>query len=121
MFGYGGDGEITCVPSGGGGTLCLPTGNKWVTTYFRKTVTIPNTALYTSFKINLIRDDGPVVYINGVEAFRDNMPAGPVAHGTFATAAISGVNETTPITYIVPASAFVNGVNTIAVEMHHKC
>lgn len=117
-FGYGGDGEITCVPSGGGGTLCLPTGNKWITTYFRKTVTIPNTALYTSFKINLIRDDGPVVYINGVEAFRDNMPAGPVAHGTFATAAIGGVNETTPITYIVPASAFVNGVNTIAVEMH---
>lgn len=33
-FGYGDGDEATCIPSGGGGTLCLPTGNKVTTTYF---------------------------------------------------------------------------------------
>lgn len=120
QFGYGDGDEVTCVPSGGGGTLCNPSGTKWITTYFRKAVTIPNTSLYTSFKINLIRDDGVVVYVNGVEAFRENMPAGAVVHGTLATTAIGGIDETTPVTYIIPTSAFINGANTIAVELHQS-
>lgn len=118
QFGYGDGDETTCVPSGGGGTLCTPTGNKWITTYFRKTVTIPNTSIFTNFVMNLIRDDGAVVYVNGVEVFRENMPTGAIVHSTQASSNIGGAAETTPVTYVIPISAFVNGVNTIAVEMH---
>jgi len=118
QFGYGDGDEATCVPSGGGGTLCMPSGNKWTTTYFRKTVTIPNTALFDHFIINLIRDDGAVVYVNGVEVFRENMPTGAVGHTTFASTAIGTAEEPIPVSYNIPISAFVNGVNTIAVEMH---
>lgn len=117
-FGYGGDGEVTCIPSGGTGTVCLPGGNKYVTTYFRKTVTIPNPSLYANFEMNLFIDDGAVVYVNGVEVVRSNLPTGAIAHGTLALAAISGVGETTLNKFLIPTSAFVAGVNTIAVEIH---
>ncbi len=117
-FGYGDGDEVTCVASGGGGSLCSPTGNKYITTYFRKTVNIVNPASYANFIINLVRDDGAVVYINGTEAVRSNMPAGAIAHATLASSNISGAQESTPIQYSVASSLFINGVNTIAVEIH---
>jgi uncharacterized repeat protein (TIGR01451 family) len=113
-LGYGDGDEATCIASGGGGTLCLPTGNKWVTAYFRKTVNISNPALYSSFTFNVERDDGYVVYVNGVEVGRDNMPAGAVTWATPASSAI----EDAIISFTVPSSAFVAGNNVIAVEVH---
>jgi len=117
-FGYGDGDEVTCVTSGGGGTLCTPTVNKYVTTYFRKTVNIANPASYEHFIINLIRDDGAVIYVNGTEVVRSNMPAGVIAHATLAASTVSGTQESTPLSYIIPKSYFVNGANTIAVEIH---
>lgn len=117
-LGYGDGDEITCIPSGGGGTLCTPTGNKWITTYFRKTVTIANPSTYYNFILNLIRDDGAVVYVNGVEVVRSNMPPGAIAHGTLASSNVGGASESTPIPYTIASSYFVNGSNTIAVEIH---
>jgi len=35
--------------------------------------------------LRLMRDDGAVVYINGREVVRDNMPTGSLGHGTFAS------------------------------------
>lgn len=116
-FGYGDGDEATCVPSGGGGTLCNPTGNKYITTYFRKTINIPNPALYANFIMNILRDDGVVVYVNGTEVFRENMPAGPIAHATLANGACADDGNTViPVT--LPSSAFIVGNNTIAVEIH---
>ena len=119
QFGYGDGDETTCVPSGGGGTVCTPTGNKWITTYFRKTVNIPNPSLFYTFPLGVHRDDGIVVYINGIEVYRDNMPAGPVAHGTLATAAASDDGATLHVVNI-PPSAFIAGNNVIAVEVHQN-
>lgn len=113
-LGYGDGDEATCIPSGGGGTLCTPTGNKWITAYFRKTVNIANPLLYSSYTFNVERDDGYVVYINGVEVGRDNMPAGPVTWATGATSAI----EDAIVSFTVPNTAFVAGNNVIAVEIH---
>ncbi len=113
-LGYGDGDEATCIASGGGGTLCNPTGNKWVTAYFRKTVNIPNPALYSSFQFSVERDDGYVLYINGVEYSRNNMPAGAVSWVTPASSAI----EDAVITFSVPNTAFVAGNNLIAVEVH---
>jgi len=119
-FGYGDGGEATCVASGGGGTLCTPTGNKYITTYFRKTFNVTGLNTFNSFTLNIIRDDGVVVYINGTEVARNNMPGGTPAHSTLASAAIGGTDETTPITFSLSPCAFVEGTNTIAVEMHQN-
>ncbi len=113
-LGYGDGDEATCIPSGGGGTLCIPTGNKWLTAYFRKTVNIANPTLYTNFTINVERDDGCVVYVNGVEIGRSNMNAGAVTWATLAPSAI----EDGLASFIIPSTAFVAGNNVIAVEVH---
>lgn len=117
-FGYGDGGEATCIPSGGGGTVCTPTGNKYITTYFRKTVNIVNPSSYASFILDLVRDDGAVVYVNGVEVVRSNMPAGAIAHATLASSNVGGAQESAANTFHIPTSYFVNGANTIAVEIH---
>jgi hypothetical protein len=66
----------------------------------------------------LIRDDGAVVYLNGAEVYRNNMPAGTIAYNTFANATVDGTNETTAITFLLPATSFNDGSNTLAVEIH---
>jgi uncharacterized repeat protein (TIGR01451 family) len=107
-LGYGDGDEATTVSFGGNAS------NKYITTLFRKTVNIPNPSLYTNFRLDIEHDDGFVVYINGVEAGRGNMPAGAVTNATLATSAIEDV-----VTGLnIPVSAFVAGNNTIAVEIH---
>lgn len=94
--------------------------NKYVTTYFRKNITITGLNTLNSITLNMIRDDGMVVYVNGTEVVRDNMPGGTVTHGMLASAAISGAGETTPVSFSLSTCAFVEGSNTIAVEMHQS-
>lgn len=117
-LGYGDGDEATCIPSGGGGTLCLPTGTKYITSYFRHTVNITNPSNYYNFVLNLVRDDGAVVYVNGTEVVRSNMPAGAVTHATLAASNVGGAAESTIYPYTIASSYFVNGLNTIAVEVH---
>jgi hypothetical protein len=110
QLGYGDGDEATCVPSGGGGTLCMPTGTKYITTYFRKTINIPNPASHGSFTLNVRRDDGVAIYINGIEVYRNNLPGGALAHTTLASAAASD-NGNTNQTATIATSAFVPGNN----------
>jgi len=90
--------------------------NKYLTTYFRKKCNI-NTINNTIFTLNLMRGDGAVVYINGVEAARSNMPNGNITYQTTAYGA-SEADEASYLSISIPASAFINGENTIAVEVH---
>ncbi len=90
-----------------------------ITGYFRTTINVPNPAQYSQLRLELVRDDGAAVSINGAEAFRDNLPAGPLAPDTGATTTVEGTAERTPVTYTVPASALQPGDNTIAVEVHN--
>jgi uncharacterized repeat protein (TIGR01451 family) len=110
QMGYGDGDEATVIGYG------ADPNNKWTTTYFRKAVNIPNPSLYSAFIINVARDDGFILYINGTEISRDNMPAGAVTWSTFAS---SNVDDVT-ITINVPTSAFVAGNNVIAVEVHQS-
>ena len=59
------------------------------------------------------------VYVNGVEVFRTNMPAGPVGITTKASASLGGADERTPVSFSVPCSALIAGTNVIAVELHN--
>ncbi|WP_462255473.1 T9SS type A sorting domain-containing protein [Ferruginibacter sp.] len=115
-LGYGDGDETTCIPSGGGGTLCVPTGNKYTTTYFRKTINIANPLAFTNFRFKVERDDGFVLYVNGVELSRNNMPGGAINNTTFASATFNDVVTT----FTVPNTAFAIGNNVIAVEIHQN-
>jgi predicted MPP superfamily phosphohydrolase len=94
--------------------------NKFITTYFRKKINISNLSSYSGFDLRVMRDDGAVVYVNGVEAYRSNMPAGTPTHTTLASAAVGGAAETdfTSFSALLSPSLFVNGENTLAVEIH---
>ena len=115
-FGYSAS-QATCIASGCL-PICTPTVNcnKYRATYFRKVANI-NTSLYYAIRLNLKRDDGVVIYVNGIEVSRDNMPTGSVSHSTRAVLDIApGAAEN--YTVDIPVASFVNGNNTIAVEIH---
>ena len=56
--------------------------------YFRKTVNIPDLSVYAGFQISSKFDDGIVIWVNGVEAYRNNINANP-AYADLAPAAIA--------------------------------
>jgi hypothetical protein len=115
QLGYGDGDEATVVSYG------PQASRKYITTYFRKTVNVTNPAQFTSLLMNLLRDDGAVVYINGVEVYRNNLPAGVIAASTLATTAISGAEETTAYAQAtLPVTGLVAGANVIAVEIHQN-
>ncbi len=119
-LGYGDPWIVTCVNAGCGTVTCTPTcTNKYITTYFRQKVNISNPAQYDSIRIGVVRDDGAVVYVNGVEVVRSNMPTGTIIYTTGAAANVGGTAESTAYYYIIPKSYFVNGDNYIAVEVHN--
>lgn len=111
-LGYGDGGEATVVSFGPSST------NKYVTTYFRRVVNITGLNTYANMTFNVIRDDGFVLYVNGAEVYRNNMPSGTIGHSTLANATVGGTDETTPVSFSICPSAFVEGNNTIAIEMH---
>ena len=60
-----------------------------------------------------------MVYVNGTEVGRQNMPAGTVTPATNASTAITTTAAVaSPLTVDVPASALVDGVNVVSVETH---
>ncbi len=111
-LGYGGDGEITTISYGTNANF------KYITTYFRKKFVVSNPASFSGLLLRLIRDDGAVIYLNGTEVLRTNMPAGPLVYNSLALTAIGGADETTPLDVLLTAANLVPGTNTIAVEMH---
>ena len=94
--------------------------NKYITTYYRLAVNITNPTTITSLRLSLLRDDGAVVYLNGAEIRRDNLPAGTITYLTKALATVGGADETTYFDSSVVPTNLVTGTNTFAVEVHQS-
>ncbi|MFK7903893.1 MAG: CotH kinase family protein [Chitinophagales bacterium] len=93
--------------------------NKHPTTYFRKTFVIENLENYTgALAINLLRDDGAVVYLNGQELFRSNMPTEDVGFDTYAAGFIGNPEENSFYSFLLQTDELLEGENIIAVEVH---
>ena len=105
-LGFGADRETTAIQSG------------HMTYYFRKTFSISSLASVGEVGMRFQRDDGVVVYLNGVEVFRDNMPAGLVGPTTPATTEVT--DEQAWWRRVLPASGFQVGQNLLAVEVHQR-
>lgn len=114
-LGYGDFDEVTLIDFG---TNAL---NKGVTTSFRNTSVFPNGSGIKFLELALLRDDGAVVYVNGTEVWRDNMPAGSINDLTLASSFVDGAAEDVFKHLTVPATGlFFDDVNVIAVEIHQQ-
>lgn len=113
-LGYGDGGEATIVSYGPSAKY------KYITTYFRKKFTVPNPQQYTSLTLDLLRDDGAVVYLNGTLVLSDNMPTSGVTFKTLALNDVSGAAENTFYSYSIPTSLLMSGNNILSVEIHQR-
>ncbi len=95
------------------------TNTKYPTYYFRTTVKLNDApASGDQFTLNYICDDGFIVYVNGVEANRYNMPSGTVSFNTYSTTYANGNPDQGSVT--LSTSLFQKGQNVIAVEVHNN-
>ena len=113
-LGYGDGGEATVVSYGPNSST------KYITTYFRKTISIPNVNTYAGYALRIKRDDGIVLYLNGTEILRQNFNEGAVAYNTVAYQSVSDPEEPTLVEHILLPAQFSNGSNTLAVEIHQN-
>ncbi len=110
QFGYGDGDEATILNWG------RDPNDKYITYYFRKSFNVTNLADIKQLKLNLLRDDGAIVYLNGVEVVRSNMPNGDFGYATFASFKTNEANFWLPFT--LPVSALKAGTNVVQVEVH---
>jgi len=103
-LGYGDGDETTTINS------------NTYTGYFRQEFNVSDHTLYSDIDLDLIYDDGAVVYLNGIEVWRVNMPGGTINYGTFASSN-SGDNETASTNV---SNSLVTGNNVLAVEVHQR-
>jgi hypothetical protein len=114
-LGYG-DGDETTVVGYGSSS-----GSKYPTTYFRHTFEAQDISGFTELSLGLVRDDGAVVYLNGVEVIRVNMPGGAIDYRSWASGAgvpVGGADESTLHTFTVNPTLLRQGTNLLAVEIH---
>ena len=102
-LGYGDSDEATLVGYGPNSSA------KYTTTYFRRAFSVSDPSAYGGLTLRVLRDDGAVVYLNGTEVFRTNMPAGTVTASTFASTVVLDANERTYVTAPVNPALLVNG------------
>ncbi len=112
QLGYGDGDEATTLSYGSNSK------NKYPTYYFRKSfqLSAPTKKLW----FELLRDDGAVLYLNGIEILRSNMPQGTITYKTFAASTVSGSAESTFFRFPINPSFLKKGSNTLAVEIHQR-
>ena len=87
--------------------------NKHPTYYFRKTINIDNPDQFSHFVFDMHVDDAAIVYVNGQEILRDGFSDSDIV--SYNTYAPSGGKEGVFDTFEVPANAFSEGTNLIAI------
>ena len=112
ILGYGETNEATTVSFG------PDADDKYVTTYFRRSFVVPNATVFNRLTLSVLRDDGAVVYLNGEEVFRNNMPGGMMDYLTLASTNARGIAERTFYATNVAAALLLTGTNVLAVELH---
>ena len=113
-FGYGDNDETTTVGFGSSSS------SKYISTYFRRRFYLDDPADYPALTANLLVDDGAVIYLNGIEVQRVNMPAGAIEFSTRANSSVGGSDEDTFFERVLDPAALIAGENIIVVEVHQS-
>lgn len=111
-LGWGSGPIATNIDVAAGGTRAL-------TSYYRRTFDVADVGAFTRYRLTTRADDGVVVYVNGTEVARANLPAGTVGPNTYATAAPTTTNATaSAVTVDLPSTVLRNGSNVVTAEVH---
>lgn len=92
--------------------------DRYITTYFRHAFNVAAPGSYAVVQLNVLRDDGVVVYLNGREVFRNNMPGGDINYLT--PAGNAGDDGTIFFSTNVPPGFLLAGQNVLAAEIHQN-
>ena len=111
-LGMGDGDEATVIWNGG-----FPTP---VTAYFRNSLDVAEPAAITGLTLDVVRDDGVAVYVNGVEVARDNLAPGAGPTTLAPNAVWTRADEAGPIRFAVPPALLHTGSNSITVEVHQS-
>jgi len=105
QLGYGDGDEVTLIDSS-------PVRAAY---YFRRTFTSEN--ILKNLALDVVVDDGCVVYLNGVELKRFNMPTGTIAWNTY-TGILANDSGSWNAIAVDPAVTVQKGTNVLAVSVH---
>jgi hypothetical protein len=97
-----------------------PPGSHHITTYFRHTFDIAEPGFYRSALLRLARADGAIVYLNGKEVYRVNLPAGTVSQDMLATRRLTGLERDAFVPVKIDPADLRRGKNIIAAEVHRN-
>jgi len=114
QLGYGDGDEATVI---------VAASNLITAAYFRRAFVMTNAATLTSLDLQLLRDDGAIIYLNGTEILRTNMATGLVDYTTFALTNITSTStpdENAYLPFTVSPATFLEGTNVLAVEVHQS-
>lgn len=82
---------------------------------FRTTFAFDADPTSATLTLVCVIDDGAVVYLNGVEVLREDMPGGSINASTLA---VPPVGDSSELYADLPAETLVRGLNVLAVEVH---
>jgi hypothetical protein len=102
-------------------TVCCapPSASAHVTNYFRRSFNVE--ALPSGLAtLGVRRDDAAVVFLNGTEVLRSNLPSGTLTGGTQSSTHTGSTDEETFFTVPLQPSQFVIGRNVLAIEIHQE-
>lgn len=91
---------------------------KWVTTYFRRSFPVTNPSEWLALRLHLQRDDGAVVYLNGLEVARSNLKEGDFNFLTFALEDVVAPDDQWFFPFLIDPAQLRAGDNQLAVEVH---
>ncbi|MEX2188589.1 MAG: PQQ-dependent sugar dehydrogenase [Pirellulales bacterium] len=116
QLGYGDNDEATTVPCGPSAPAC--TSNNFITTYFRHELTgNVDPSLVLSTTLEVVRDDGAAVYLNGQEVYRSS---NLVANAAFDTPANPGSGDNELESVSLDPALLLPGRNVLAAEVHQS-
>ena len=97
----------------------LPAKDRAITNYFVRDVNFGTLSADFEVVLNVRVDDGAVIYVNGTEIQRVNMPEGTIDANTRASSNVGLAKAKDNLVRItVPRKVLKDGVNRIAVEEH---
>lgn len=87
------------------------------TTYLKLVRDYNNLMLYTSYALSISYVSGIVIYLNGDEIYRNNLPDGEIKEDTIATNSFKNISN---FNYMLPMSSLRQSKTIFGIELHRS-
>ncbi|WP_203230966.1 PKD domain-containing protein [Nocardioides caldifontis] len=87
--------------------------------YFRRSFQVTDASRVVRLRLTSVANDGVVIYVNGTEVTRSNMPTGTITQNSYASSARNAATaNASPVVVDVPVNLLVDGTNVVTAETH---